>query len=173
MARFLVALAFVALGWLLWRNLAQTRPAPARRKLWDAPLRPGHVAILRARPACWGWWAALVAATAVLAWTLYERVRMGQPLADAPMHLALTLIFAAAAVWRFVQLTEHVTVTWDRIRSQNILGPRYDVPIEQVSAVSESGAIALADGRALELSPWLEGRRWLAHELRARLEARR
>ena len=75
------------------------------------------------------------------------------------------------AARRAVQLSERVTVTWDRIASRNILGPRYTLALKDVTGVTEddrTALIAFRGGRVLELSPWLEGRFWLARELRAR-----
>ena len=175
MVRFFIALAFVAVDWIVWRNISQARYQVEQRKAWDAPLREGHVAILVAERKHWWWFSALVVVTVVVCWMLYERMRAGTPLSDAVLHTGLTLTLLGASAWRFVQLTERVVVTYDRIASSNILGTLYDLPLSDLTAVSETdrtALIAFADGRVLELSPWLEGRFWLARELRARMEAR-
>ena len=94
----------------------------------------------------------------------------------APGLIAAVLILAGVTARRGVQLSEQVTVTWGRIASRNLLGPRYDIAVADASGVTDddrTALLALRDGRVLRLSPWLEGRFWLARELRARLEGRR
>lgn len=174
MVRFVLALAIVALGWIIWRNVAQARFRAEQRKAWDMPLREGHVAVLTAERKHWAWFTALAAATALVGYMLWERVQAGTLLSETPLHVAVLAVMAGVAIWRYVQLTERVVVTWDRITSSNILGQRYDLPLADVTAVDETDRTALlafSDGRVLELSPWLEGRFWLARELRARLDA--
>ncbi len=174
MVRFVIALGIVALGWIIWRNVSQARFRAEQRKAWDEPLREGHVAVLTAERRHWVWFSALAAATAIVGYMLWERVHAGTLLSDTPLHVIVFAAMAAVALWRYVQLSERVAVTWDRITSSNMLGVRYDLPLSEVTAVDENdrtALIAFADGRVLELSPWLEGRFWLARELRARMEA--
>ena len=174
--RLVIALGIIALGWIVWRNVAQARFRSRQRKAWDAPLREGHVAVLVAEQRHWWWLAALAAATFLVGFMLWERMQAGTLLSEAILHVAVLAVMAATALWRFVQLTEEVTVTFDRISSSNIFGPRYDLPLSEATGVSQNdrtALIAFRDGRVLALSPWLEGRFWLARELEAKLEAGR
>ena len=174
--RIALAVLMVAALWLVWRNLgAAARFEAEQRKAWDEPLREGSAFVLVTAPRRWWWWAGLVFITLLVGVTLWERLAAGTPLSDAWLQIGLFAALAALCIRRAVQLSERVTVTWERMISRNLLGVRYDIPLDEVTGVTETDRavmIALRDGRVLEPSPWLEGRFWLARELKARLEGR-
>jgi hypothetical protein len=173
MIRLALVALFLFLIWLVWRNLgARARFRSDQVKAWDQPLREGSAVVLSAAPSAWWWLLALAAVAALVGRSLFERMAAGDTVGDTFWHWLLFLALAAVAARRAVQLSERVTVTWERIASRNILGERYDLPLSEVTGVTEderTALIAFKGGRVLELSPWLEGRFWLARELRARL----
>lgn len=172
----IIRLAIVALVLLLiymvWRNLGlRARFETEQRKAWDEPLREGTAAVLTASSAAWWWLVGLGLATAVIGRMLFERLAGGEALSDAALHVFLFVGLAAVTARRAVQLSEKVEVTWSRLTSRNLLGERYSVSLEEATGVSETdrtAMIAFKDGRVLELSPWLDGRFWLARELKRR-----
>ena len=170
--RIALAVLFLFLCWLVWRNLgARARFRADQRKAWDEPLREGTAVILAAAPSAWWWLLALAAVAALVGRSLFERMAAGEGVGPTFWHWIIFLGLAGVAARRAVQLSERVTVTWDRIASRNILGPRYTLALKDVTGVTEddrTALIAFRGGRVLELSPWLEGRFWLARELRAR-----
>lgn len=173
MIRLALVALFLFLIYLVWRNLSgRSRFRSDQRKAWDEPLREGSAVVLSAAPSAWWWCLALAAVAALVGRSLFERMAAGEGVGDTFWHWLLFLVLAAVAGRRAVQLSERVTVTWDRITSRNILGDRYSLPLSEATGVNESDRtvrIAFRDGKVLELSPWLEGRFWLARELRARL----
>ncbi|MEM6441451.1 MAG: hypothetical protein AAF763_17360 [Pseudomonadota bacterium] len=174
----IIRLAIVALVLLLiymvWRNLGlRTRFKTEQTKAWDEPLKEGSAVILTASAASWWWFLALAAAVAVSGRMLFERFAAGDTFGDAVFHVLLFLALSGVAARRAIQLSEKVTVTWDRLISRTLLGPNYDVSLREATGVTETdrtALIAFQDGRVLELSPWLDGRFWLARELRKRFE---
>lgn len=172
--RLAIAALALLLIYMVWRNLGlQARFRSEQTKAWDEPLREGSAVILTASATAWWWFLALAAAVAVAGRMLFERFAVGDTLGDAFLHMAIFLALAGIACRRAVQLSEKVTVTWDRLISRNLLGPNYDVSLKEATGVTETdrtALIAFEDGRVLELSPWLEGRFWLARELRKRFE---
>ncbi|MGM0584164.1 MAG: hypothetical protein ACQEUZ_05900 [Pseudomonadota bacterium] len=177
----IIRLALVALlllvVWLVWRNLgARARLRTEQRHAWDEPLREGSAVILSAAPAAWWWLLALAGVTAIVGRMLFERMTAGETVSGSVWHWLLFLALAAVVARRAVQLSERVTVTWERITSRNLFGRRYSLPLDEVTGVDadeRTAILAFRDGRVLELSPWLEGRFWLAREMRKRLEDRR
>lgn len=173
--RIALAVAALLLILLVLRNLGVRAEFRARqRKAWDEPLREGSAVVLAASPSAWWWLIALGAVTAVAAHGLWDRVSASGHAESIGWWLVF-LALAGVTGRRLVQLSERVTVTWDRITSRNLLGERYAVKIADVTGVSEderTTLVAFRDGRVLEISPWLDGRFWLARELRARLEGR-
>lgn len=168
----LVAL-FLFLAFLVWRNLgARARFRIDQRKAWDEPLREGSAVILTAAPGAWWWLVALALVVALVGRALLDRMAAGEGIGATFWHWLIFLGLAGVAARRAVQLSEKVTVTWERIVSRNLLGPRYAMPLKDVTGVTEddrTALIAFRGGRVLELSPWLEGRFWLARELKMRL----
>ncbi|MEC9432903.1 MAG: hypothetical protein VYD87_08340 [Pseudomonadota bacterium] len=173
-----LALAVMVLGiaFLVWRNLgSQLEFRAAQRRAWDEPLREGTATVLTASNAAWWWFAGLAAVEALIGRALFERMAAGEGVAETFWHWLLFLVVGAVAGRRAVQLSEKVTVSWERIVSRNLLGERYAMNLAEATGVSEddrTARIAFRGGRVLELSPWLEGRFWLARELKKRLAAR-
>jgi hypothetical protein len=171
--RLALAALFLFLVWLVWRNLgARAQFRTEQRKAWDEPLREGSAVVLSAAPSAWWWLLALAAIAALVGRALFERMAAGDTVGQTFWHWLLFLGLAAVAARRAVQLSERVTVTWERITSRNILGERYSLPLSEVTGVStddRTALLAFRDGRVLELSPWLEGRFWLARQLAHRL----
>lgn len=174
MIRLAIAALVLLLVYMVWRNLGlRARFRAEQTKAWDEPLREGSAVILTASASAWWWFLALAAAVAVSGRMLFERFAAGDTLSDAFWHAALFIALGGLAARRAVQLSEKVTVTWDRLISRTLLGPNYDVSLSEATGVTETdrtALIAFQDGRVLELSPWLEGRFWLARELRRRFE---
>lgn len=172
MIRLALAVALLAAIYLVWRNLGLRADwRHAQRKAWDQPLREGTAVILAASAAAWWWLVALGILTAIVGRGLWERVEASGT-ADSIGWWIAFLVLAGVTARRALQLSEQVMVTWTRITSRNLLGPRYDIAISDIVGVSEdrrTALLALRDGRVLALSPWLDGRFWLARELRARL----
>ena len=171
--RLALAALFLFLIYLVWRNLgARARFRSEQRKAWDEPLREGSAVVLSAAPSAWWWLLALAAVAALVGRALVERMAAGEGVWATFWHWLLFLGLVGVAARRAVQLSERVTVTWERIASRNILGERYAMPLKDVTGVTEddrTALIAFRGGRVLELSPWLEGRFWLARELRQRV----
>lgn len=171
--RIALAALFLGLCWLVWRNLgARMRFRSDQRKAWDEPLREGSAVVLSAPPSAWWWCLALAAVAALTGRALFERLATGDGVAETFWHWLLFIALAAVAARRAVQLSEKVTVTWERLVSRNLLGERYSMALKDATGVTEddrTALIAFRGGRVLELSPWLEGRFWLARELRSRL----
>lgn len=167
-----LALGALALVLLIARNLgARLDFRASQRKAWDEPLREGSAVILSAAPSAWWWLVALGAVTAVVARVLFERVGASGHGASFSWWL-LFLVLAGVTGRRLVQLSEQVKVTWNRIESRTLLGPRYALDLTELTGVTEDDRtvlLAFRDGRAVELSPWLDGRFWLGRQLRARL----
>ena len=170
-----IALVLMILGliYLVWRNLGErARFRSQQRKAWDEPLREGSAVILTASPASWWWLVGLAAVAALVGRALFESMAAGDTVGETFWNWVIFLILAGVAGRRAVQLSEKVEVTWERITSRNLLGKRYSMPLREVTGVTEddrTALIAFRGGRVLELSPWLEGRFWLARELKARL----
>lgn len=171
--RIALAVLFIALVALVWRNLgARVRFRQEQRRAWDEPLREGSAVVLTASPAAWWWLIALAIVAAIAIRGLAERMAAGSSVGDSLGWWLAALVLGGVAARRTVQLSERVTVTWRRLVSRNLLGERYAIPLDEVTGVTEddrTALIALRDGRVLELSPWLEGRFWLARQLKARL----
>lgn len=174
MIRLALVALFLLLIWLVWRNLgARARFRTEQRRAWDEPLREGSAVILSAAPSAWWWLLALAGITAIVGRMLFERMTAGDTVSDAVWHWLLFLGLAIVVARRAVQLSERVTVTWERITSRNLLGRRYSLPLDEVTGVDadeRTAILAFRDGRVLELSPWLEGRFWLAREMQKRLK---
>ncbi len=174
--RLAIAALVLWVVYLVWRNLgARARFETEQRKAWDEPLREGGVYVLTASSSAWWWLVGLGLVTAVTGRALFERMTAGAGVGDTFWHWLVFLGLAAVCARRAVQLSERVTVTWDRIASRTLLGEKYSLPLDDVTAVTETDRTALVafeDGRVLELPPWLEGRFWLARELKARQERR-
>lgn len=174
--RLALALMVLGIAFLIWRNLGSRLEFRARqRRAWDEPLREGTATVLTASTASWWWFAGLAAVEALIGRALFERMATGEGVADTFWHWILFLGVGAVAGRRAVQLSEKVTVSWERIQSRNLMGERYSLKLADATGVSEddrTARIAFRGGRVLELSPWLEGRFWLARELKARLAPR-
>ncbi|MEO1688500.1 MAG: hypothetical protein AAFU61_11405, partial [Pseudomonadota bacterium] len=130
-------------------------------------------AVLTASPTAWWWLVGLALAAVVVGRMLFERIGGGEALHDAALHVFFFFGLAAVAARRAVQLSERVEVTWTRLTSRTVLGERYSLSLDDATGVTETdrtARIAFADGRILELSPWLEGRFWLARELKRRFD---
>ena len=174
-----LALVVMVLGiaFLIWRNLGSRMEFRARqRQAWDEPLREGTATVLTASNAAWWWFAGLAAVEALIGRALFERMAAGETVGETFWHWILFLAVGAVAGRRAVQLSERVTVSWERIVSRNLLGQRYSLKLSEATGVSmdeRTARIAFRGGRVLELSPWLEGRFWLGREINARLSTGR
>lgn len=171
--RIALAVLFLGIVYLVWRNLgARAAFRAEQRRAWDQPLREGSAVVLTASPAAWWWLVALALVAAVAIRGLMERMAAGSSVGESLGWWLAALLLGGVAARRAVQLSEKVTVTWDRIVSRNLLGERYSLPVSEVTGVTQddrTALIAFGDGRVLELSPWLEGRFWLARQLEARV----
>lgn len=172
--RLAIAALVLFVVYMVWRNLgARARFETEQKKAWDEPLREGAAVVLTAASAAWWWLTGLALVTAIVGRVLFERMTAGHGVGDTFWNWILLLALAGVAARRAVQLSERVTVTWDRIHSRNLLGERYDLPLDDVTGVTETDRTAMlvfTGGRVLELSPWLDGRFWLAREMKRRLD---
>ena len=178
MIRLALAAIILLAAFLVLRNLIGTvRDTESdRKKAWDAPLMDAGVAILSAPPRAWAWWAGLAFLAGLSNFTLIDRWLAGEGLAETWAHVILTVGLAAIAIRRFVQLSEKVTLTADTIAAGGFWGESWSMPLSELHGVGETRETVILDfgrGRTRPLAPWLEGRFWLARQLRRDVLGRR
>lgn len=178
MIRLALALVILLAIVLVVRNLwtAVRDEESARKKAWDAPIMDAGVAVLSAPPRAWAWWAGLAFLAALANFTLIDRWLAGEGAADTWAHILLTTGLCAIAVRRFIQLSEKLTLTADALVAGGFWGVSWSMPLSELHGVGETRDTVILDfgqGRTRPVAPWLEGRFWLARQLRRDVLGRR
>lgn len=171
MVRVVLALVILLAIVLVVRNLYTTvRDSELRReKAWDAPIITHGVAVLAAPPQAWAWLAGLAFLALVSNLVLFDSWMSGYGFRETWVNVLISAALSVTALRRLVQLSERVTLTSDRIRAHGWWGESWSMPLSELQGVGETRRTAVLDfggGKTIEIPDWLEGRFWLARQLR-------